>query len=76
MTRAPPLHPLVGGTDGGSFFTILGVDANPDERDTDLDADPEDTDPNERDAIRRGIHELLWWCDWEGTCSSGIPRTG
>jgi hypothetical protein len=50
MTRAPPLRPLVSGADGGSFFTILGVDADPDERDTDLDVDPD-----ERDAIRRGI---------------------
>jgi hypothetical protein len=56
MTRAPLLHPLVGGTDGGSYFTILGVDA--DERDADLDANPDDTDTEERDAIRRGIHEL------------------
>jgi hypothetical protein len=38
MTRAPPLHPLV----GGSFFTVLGVDADPNEEDADLDADPDD----------------------------------
>jgi hypothetical protein len=44
MTRALSLRPLVGGADGSSFFTVLGVDANPDER----------------DAIRYGIHELSW----------------
>jgi hypothetical protein len=71
MTRAPPLRPLVGGADGGSFFTVLGVDA--DERDANLDADPDDADPDERDAIRRGIHELPWRRDRE---SGGIPRTG
>jgi hypothetical protein len=65
MTRAPPLRPLV----GGSFFTVLGVDADPDEQDADLDADPD-----ERDAIHRGIHELPWWRDREGTCGGGIPR--
>jgi hypothetical protein len=70
MMRAPLLRPLVGGADGGSFFTALGVDA--DERDADLDADPDDTDPD--DAIRRGIHELPRRCDREG--GSGIPRTG
>jgi hypothetical protein len=31
---------------------------------------------DERDAIRRGIHELPWWRDREGTCGGGIPRTG
>jgi hypothetical protein len=75
-TRAPPLCPLVGGADTGSFFTVLGVDADPDERDADLDADPDDADLDERDAIRRGIHELLWRRDREGTCGGGIPRTG
>jgi hypothetical protein len=45
-------HPLFGGGDVGSVFTIiLGVDADPDERDADLDADPLDADPDERDAI-------------------------
>jgi hypothetical protein len=71
MTRAPPLRPLVGGADGDSFFTVLGVDADPDERDTDLDADPD-----ERDAIRRGIHEFPWRRDREGTYGGDIPRTG
>jgi hypothetical protein len=65
MMRAPLLCPLVGGADGGSCFTFLGVDAH--ERDADLDADPE-----ERDAIRRGIHELPWGRDREG--GGGIPR--
>jgi hypothetical protein len=69
MTRAPPLHPLVGGADGGSFFTVLGVDA-------DLDVDPDDADPDERDAFRRGIHELPWRRGREGTSGGGIPRTG
>jgi hypothetical protein len=42
MTRAPLLR--LGGADGGSCFTVLGVDA--DDRDADLaDADPEDADP-------------------------------
>jgi hypothetical protein len=50
MTRAPLL--LLGGADGGSCLTVLGVDA--DDRDADL-ADPEDADPEETDAIRRGI---------------------
>jgi hypothetical protein len=77
MTRAPPLRPLVSGVDVGSFFTIvLGVDADPDERDADLDADPDDADPDERDAIRRGIHELPCQRDREGTYGGGIPRTG
>jgi hypothetical protein len=58
--------------DGGSCFTVLGVDA--DARDADLDADPNDADPEERDAIHRGIHELPRRCDREG--DSGIPRTG
>jgi hypothetical protein len=77
MTRAPLLCPLVGCADDGSSFTVLGVDA--DERDADLDADPDDTDlndtdPDERDAIRRGIHELPWQRDREG--GGIIPRTG
>jgi hypothetical protein len=45
MMRAPPLRPLVGGVDADSFFTVvLGVDTDPDERDADLDADPDDAD--------------------------------
>jgi hypothetical protein len=76
MTRAPLLRPLVGGADAGSFFTVLGVDADPDERDADLDADPDDADLDKRDAIRRGIHKLLWRRDREGTYGGGIPRTG
>jgi hypothetical protein len=77
MTRAPLLCPLVGGGDAGSFFTVvLGVDADPDERDADLDADPLDTDPEEWDAIRRGIHELSCRRDTEGTTGGFIPRMG
>jgi hypothetical protein len=76
MTRAPLLRPLVGGVDAGSFTVILGVDANPDERDADLDTDPLDADPDERDAIRHGIHELPCRRDMEGTAGGGIPRTG
>jgi hypothetical protein len=51
MTRVLPLRPLVGGADSGSFFTVLGVDADPDERDANLDANPDDADPDERDAL-------------------------
>jgi hypothetical protein len=46
MTRAPLF--LLGGADGGSCLMVLGVDA-------DLVADPEDAEPEEMDAIRRGI---------------------
>jgi hypothetical protein len=56
MTRAPLLR--LDGADGGSCFIVLGVDA--DDRDADLDADPDDAVPEEWDAIRRGIHELPW----------------
>jgi hypothetical protein len=66
MTRAPLLR--LGGADVGSCFTVLGVD--PDDRDADLDADPE-----ERDAIRRGIHELPQRRDRVGGCGGGIPTT-
>jgi hypothetical protein len=76
MTRAPPLHPLVGGADDGSFFTVLSVDADPNEQDADLDVKPDDADPDERDAICRGIHELPWRRDREGTCGGGMPTTG
>jgi hypothetical protein len=63
---------LVGDVDADSFLTVvLSVDADPDERDVDLDADL-----NERDAIRRGIHELPCRRDTEGTTSGGLPRTG
>jgi hypothetical protein len=72
MMRVPLLRPLVGGVDGGSCFTILGVDA--DERDADLDADPDDANPDKRDAIRRGIHELPRRRDREG--GGSIPRMG
>jgi hypothetical protein len=65
MTRAPLLS--LGGADSGSCFTVLGVDA--DDRDADLDADPE-----EWDAIRRGIHELPRRRD-RGS-GGGIPRKG
>jgi hypothetical protein len=55
--RAPLLRPLVGGVDAGSFLTVV------------LDVD---ADPDEQDAIRRGIHELPCRRDREG----GIPRMG
>jgi hypothetical protein len=54
MTRAPLLR--LGGADGGPCLTFLDVDAE--DRDADLVADPEDTDSEEPDAIRRGIQEL------------------
>jgi hypothetical protein len=77
MMRASLLRPLVGGVDTGSFFTVvLGVDADPDERDADLDADPLDANPDERDAIHRGIHEIPCRRDTEGTAGGGIPRMG
>jgi hypothetical protein len=70
MTWAPLLRPLVGSVDVGSFFTVvLGVDAN-------LDANPLDADPDERDAIRHRIHKLPCQRDTEGTAGGGIPRTG
>jgi hypothetical protein len=47
ITRAPLLR--LGGADGGSCLTVLGVDAD------DRDADLADADPEETDAIRRGI---------------------
>jgi hypothetical protein len=50
MTRVPLLR--LGGADGGSCLTVLGVDA--DDRDADL-VDPEDAGLEETDAIRRGI---------------------
>jgi hypothetical protein len=50
MTRAPLLR--LGGADGGSCLMVLDVDAE--DRDADL-AEPEDADPEETDAIRRGI---------------------
>jgi hypothetical protein len=53
MTRAPLL--CLDGANGGSCLTVLGVDA--DDRDVDL-ADPKDADPEETDAICRGIQEL------------------
>jgi hypothetical protein len=55
---------------------ILGVDADPDEQDADLDADPLEADPNEWIAIRCGIHELPCRRDTEGTAGGGIPRMG
>jgi hypothetical protein len=72
MTRAPLLH--LGGVDGGSCFTVLCIDV--DDRDADLEADPGDADPEDRDAIRRGIHELPRCRDSVGGCGGGIPRTG
>jgi hypothetical protein len=72
MMRAPLLR--LGSADSGSCFTVLGVDA--DDRDADLDANPDDADPEERDAIYRGIYELPQRRDREGGCGGGIPRTG
>jgi hypothetical protein len=47
-----------------------------DDRDVDLaDANLEDVDPEETDAIRRGIQELPRRRDSVGRCG-GIPRTG
>jgi hypothetical protein len=71
MTRAPLLR--LGGADGGSCLTVLGVDA--DDRDADL-TDPEDADPEETDAIRRGIQELPRRRDSVGRYGNGISRTG
>jgi hypothetical protein len=68
MTRAPLLR--LDGTDGGSCFTVLGVDAD------DRDADLADADPEDRDAIRRGIDELPRRRDSVGGCGGSIPRTG
>jgi hypothetical protein len=71
MTRATLLR--LGGADGCSCLTVLGVDA--DNRDADL-TDPEDADPVETDAIHRGIQELPQQGDNTGRCGSGISRTG
>jgi hypothetical protein len=71
MTRAPLLR--LGGADGGSCLTVLGVDA--DDRDADL-ADLEDADPEETNAICRGIQELPRRWDNVGRCGGGISRTG
>jgi hypothetical protein len=72
MTKVPLLR--LGGTDGASCSTVLGVDV--DDHDADLDAEQEDADPEDRDAIRRGIHELPRRRDSVGGCGGGIPRTG
>jgi hypothetical protein len=72
MMRAPLQR--LGGTDDGSCFTVLGVDAY--DRDADLDADPDNADPEDRDAIRRGIHELPRQRNSVSGCGGGIPRTG
>jgi hypothetical protein len=48
-----------------------------DDRDVDLaDANLEDVDPEETDAIRRGIQELPRRRDSVGRCGGGIPRIG
>jgi hypothetical protein len=67
MTRAPLLR--LGGADGGSCLTVLGVDAE--DRDADLVADPE-----EPDAIRHGIQELPRRRESVGRGGGGISRTG
>jgi hypothetical protein len=71
MTRAPLLR--LGGANGGSRLMVLGVDA--DDRDADL-ANPEDADPEETDAIRRGIQELPRQRDNVARCGGGLSRTG
>jgi hypothetical protein len=71
MTRAPLLRR---GAVAGSFFTVLGVDAE--DHDPDLVADPEDADPEEPDAIRRGIQELPRRRESVGRGAGGISRTG
>jgi hypothetical protein len=71
MTRAPLLR--LGGADDGSRLTVLGVDA--DDRDADL-ADMKDADPEETDAIRRGIQELPRRRDSVGRGGGDISRSG
>jgi hypothetical protein len=72
ITRAPLF--LLGGTDGGSCLTVLGMDAE--DRDADLVADPEDAEPEETDAIRRGIQELPRRRESVGRGGGSILRTG
>jgi hypothetical protein len=72
MTRAPLL--CLGDADGGSRLTVLGVDAE--DHDADLVAEPEDADPEETDAIRRGIQELPRRRESVGRGGGGISRTG
>jgi hypothetical protein len=71
MTRAPLF--LLGGADGGSCLTVLGVDAE--DRDADLVADPEDAEQEETDTIRRGIQELPRRWESVGRGGGGISRT-
>jgi hypothetical protein len=71
MTTAPLLHR---GADAGSCLTVLGVDAE--DHDADLIADPKDAEPEEMDAIRRGIQELPRRRESVGRGSGGISRTG
>jgi hypothetical protein len=71
MTRAPLLQR---GAVAGSCLTVLGVDAE--DRDPDLVADPEDVEPEEPDAIRRGIQELPRRQESVGRGAGGISRTG
>jgi hypothetical protein len=68
MTRAPLLR--LGDADGGSCLTVLGVDAE------DRDADLVDADPEDVDAIRRGIQEPPRRRDNIGRCGGGMPRNG
>jgi hypothetical protein len=72
MTRVPLLR--LGGADGGSRLTVLGIHAE--DRDADLVADPEDTDPEETDAIHHGIQELPRRRKSVGRGGGGISRTG
>jgi hypothetical protein len=58
----------------GSYLKVLGVDAE--DRDPDLVADPEDAEPEEPDAIRRGIQELPQWWESVGCGAGGISRMG
>jgi hypothetical protein len=65
MTRAPLLR--LGGADGGSRLTVLGVDAE--DRDADLVADPEDADSVARHCSPGGGGEV----DWGEACECGRP---
>jgi hypothetical protein len=71
MTRALLLR--LSGADGGSCSTVLGMDAE--DRDADLIADPEDADPEEPDAIRRGIQEPPRRRESVGRGGGSISRT-
>jgi hypothetical protein len=71
MMRAPLLQR---GAVAGSCLTVLGVDVE--DRYPDLDADLEDTELEEPDAIQRGIQELPRRRESVGRGAGGISRTG